>query len=53
MAAGLLDQGEMTLMQIAHGGHECDGAAFAMPLTDLLAQRGGIVHNQHRQFTFR
>jgi hypothetical protein len=45
MAAGLLDQGEMTLMQIAHGGHECDGAAFAMPLTDLLAQRGGIVHN--------
>ena len=51
-AAGLIDQGEMALVQIAHGGHECDGAAFAAPLADLFTQSGRIVHNQHQQFTF-
>ncbi|MNU03416.1 hypothetical protein D3C72_2474370 [compost metagenome] len=40
-------------MEIAHGGHECDGTAFATPLIDLLTQRGGIINDQHQEFTFR
>ncbi|BEE10620.1 hypothetical protein VAWG005_34310 [Aeromonas dhakensis] len=39
-------------MQVAHGGHECDGAPFTAPLADLFTQSGGIVNDQHQLFTF-
>ena len=35
-AAGLIDQGEMALVQIAHGGHECDGTPFTAPKANLF-----------------
>ncbi|GJC07150.1 hypothetical protein KAM385_41790 [Aeromonas hydrophila] len=42
----------MALMQVAHGGHECDCEPFTAPLADLFTQSGGIVNDQHQQFTF-
>ena len=53
VAVRLFHQRQVALMQIAHGGHECDGTPFTAPLRDLLTQSGRIVNNQHRQFTFR
>ena len=53
VAVRLLHQRQVALMQIAHGGHECDGTPFTAPLADLLTQNDGIIYDQHQQFTFR